>query len=545
MTAAAFFDLDRTLLPGASGPAFSRALRQVGVLPDRAIPGEGAVYKLFDLIGETLPSMFLARQAARAAKGWRVQQVREAGELAAEELDGAVPGFARLAVAQHRDEGRKVVVATTSPIDLVRPLAEVLGADELIATTYGVRDGCYDGTIDGRFVWGPGKLGAVRDWAAVNGVAVEESWAYSDSFYDFPLLNAVGTPIVVNPDPRLRLLAAARRWPVVHFDVPQRVPKVVGIEPQMVAQVIGRSPLFPWVHWDIDGTDNIPLTGPAILVANHRSYFDPLAVGRTVSEVHRPVRFLSKKEVLEAPVVGQLVASFGTIPVDRGSGSDEPLLAAAKALEAGEVVALMPQGTIPRGRALYDPELKGRWGAARLAALSKAPVDSDRALGDRSRLAPQPPLPRRPRRRAPAGRAGAGRSTGRAQVPQRRCGHQADHDRHPCAPAARGRGGQGADRRGDRSGDAGGPLGRCRRRDRPPSRHRLSAAGTDADRPGVRDPGPIVRSCGAPSGARPQFPDGIFRSLGSMSHFSSISWPISVSPLRSLVSVMSPIFPMM
>ena len=374
MTEAAFFDLDRTLVPGASGPAFSRALRQVGVLPERAIPGEGAVYKLFDLIGETLPSMFLARQAARAAKGWRVQQVREAGELAAEELDGAVPGFARLAVAQHRAEGRKVVVATTSPIDLVRPLAEVLGADELIATTYGVRNGCYDGTIDGRFVWGPGKLGAVRDWAAVNGVAVEESWAYSDSFYDFPLLNAVGTPIVVNPDPRLRLLAAARRWPVVHFDVPQRVPKVVGIEPQMVAQAIGRSPLFPWVHWDIDGTDNIPLTGPAILVANHRSYFDPLAVGRTVSEIHRPVRFLSKKEVLEAPVVGLLVASFGTIPVDRGSGSDEPLLAAAKALEAGEVVALMPQGTIPRGRALYDPELKGRWGAARLATLSKAPV---------------------------------------------------------------------------------------------------------------------------------------------------------------------------
>ena len=110
MTAAAFFDLDRTLLPGASGPAFSRALRQVGVLSDRTIPGEGAVYKLFDLIGETLPSMFLARQAARAAKGWSVAQVREAGELAAEELDGAVPGFARLAVAQHRDEGRKVVV---------------------------------------------------------------------------------------------------------------------------------------------------------------------------------------------------------------------------------------------------------------------------------------------------------------------------------------------------------------------------------------------------------------------------------------------------
>ena len=271
MTAAAFFDLDRTLLPGASGPAFSRALRQVGVLPDRAIPGESAVYKLFDLVGETLPSMLLARQAARAAKGWPVEKVQEAGELAAAELDGAVPGFARLAVAQHHAEGRKVAVATTSPADLVRPLAEVLGVDELIATTYGVRDGVYDGSIDGRFVWGPGKLAAVRDWAAGNGVAVEESWAYSDSFYDFPLLNAVGNPIVVNPDPRLRVLAAARRWPVVHFDVPTRVPKFGGVEPQMVAQAVGKMPVFPFVQWDIDGVDNIPLTGPAILVANHRS----------------------------------------------------------------------------------------------------------------------------------------------------------------------------------------------------------------------------------------------------------------------------------
>ena len=65
---------------------------------------------------------------------------------------------------------------------------------------------------------------------------------------------------------------------------------------------------------------------------------------------------------------------MGGIRVDRGTGSDEPLEAAADALAGGEVVAVMPQGTIPRGPAFFDPELKGRWGAARLAALSKAPV---------------------------------------------------------------------------------------------------------------------------------------------------------------------------
>ena len=68
------------------------------------------------------------------------------------------------------------------------------------------------------------------------------------------------------------------------------------------------------------------------------------------------------------------MSALGGIRVERGTGSDEPLLAAAAALEAGEAVALMPQGTIPRGRAFFEPELKGRWGAAKLAAMSGAPV---------------------------------------------------------------------------------------------------------------------------------------------------------------------------
>jgi putative phosphoserine phosphatase/1-acylglycerol-3-phosphate O-acyltransferase len=78
--------------------------------------------------------------------------------------------------------------------------------------------------------------------------------------------------------------------------------------------------------------------------------------------------------VFDVPVVGQLIKAFGGIRVDRGTGSDEPLLEAADALRAGEVVALMPEGTIPRGEAFFDPQLKGRWGAARLAHMSGAPV---------------------------------------------------------------------------------------------------------------------------------------------------------------------------
>lgn len=353
---------------------FSTMLKRVGVLPDRSIPGEALVFKFFDAIGETIPSMVATRQMARAASGWDRSLVQEAGRLAAERLVDEVPGFAKALIAKHHAEGRKVVMATTSPYDLVKPLADALGVDDVLATRYGEAGGRYDGTVDGFFVWGPGKLAAVREWSKRHGVDVAQSFAYSDSIYDVPLLSAVKFPTAINPDPRLRILAAIRRWPTQHFDVPLGVPKFGGLEPQRLIQMLARPELFPWVRFDIDGVDHIPATGPAIIVGNHRSYFDPLAIGMVMARSGRPVRFLGKKEVFDAPVVGQITSALGGIRVERGSGSDEPLAAAAEALAAGEVVALMPQGTIPRGYDFFEPELKGRWGAAKLAAQTRAPV---------------------------------------------------------------------------------------------------------------------------------------------------------------------------
>ncbi|HEY2997901.1 MAG TPA: HAD-IB family hydrolase [Acidimicrobiales bacterium] len=377
MTGAAVFDLDRTLLRGASGPVISQALRDAGVMSGRSIPGEGLVYRLFNLVGETRPSMILTRQAARFARGWRRDQVRDAGKQAAEVLAGAVQPFAHAIIDDHRAAGRRLVLATTTPDDMIRPLAERLGFDDVVATRYGVDgDGRYDGTIDGEFVWGRGKLQAVRDWAGREGVDLDASWAYSDSFYDAPLLAAVGHPVVVNPDPRMLALAVVRRWPVVNLDVPAGVPKlpVLDVEPQRVMQALMRPELLPWVRFDIDGVDRIPAEGPAIVVANHRSYFDPVALGMAAARSGRLPRFLGKKELFDAPVVGTVARALGGIRVDRASGSDDPLVEAAAALAAGELVAILPQGTIPRGRAFFDPELKGRWGAARLAAQAKVPV---------------------------------------------------------------------------------------------------------------------------------------------------------------------------
>jgi putative phosphoserine phosphatase / 1-acylglycerol-3-phosphate O-acyltransferase len=372
---AAFFDLDRTLLRGASGPVIGEALKQAGVT-DRSIPGEQLIYRFYDLFGENRPSMEVTRRAVRFAQGWVREQVQEAGELAADALAGALQPFAGPILEEHQKAGRPIVLATTTPYDLVKPLADALGFDAVVATRYGEKDGVYDGTLDGEFVWGAGKLRAIAEWAMENAIDLGESWAYSDSYYDIPMLSAVAHPVVVNPDPRMLVTALVRRWPVVHLDVPAGVPKlpVVNLEPQRALLAMARPELIPYARFDIKGVDNLPAEGSAIVVGNHRSYFDPMAMGLALAKHGRPVRFLGKKEVFDAPVVGQLARAMGGIRVERGTGSDEPLAAAALALEAGEMVAMMPEGTIPRGEAFFNPVLKGRWGAARLAAMTGAPV---------------------------------------------------------------------------------------------------------------------------------------------------------------------------
>jgi len=373
-TAAAIFDLDRTLLAGASGPIISSALKATGLMSDRNIPGEDLLFKVFNIVGENRPSMMLTKQAAKFAKGWARETAQAAGELAADELAANVQPFARVLIEEHRAAGRLVAIATTTPYDMVKPLADRLGIEHVIATRYGVKDGFYDGTINGPFVWGRGKVDAVKYWAKQHKVELRESYAYSDSFYDAALLGEVGHPVVVNPDPRMRVLAVARRWPTTYFDVPPGVPKLAGIEPQQAIMPFARAELLLYAKLDIQDFENIPLEGPAIICGNHRSYFDPLALGYAFAKRGRPVRFLGKKEVFDAPVVGDIASAMGGIRVERGTGSDEPLREAAAALSAGELVAIMPQGTIPRGKAFFDPELKGRWGAAKLSAMTGAPI---------------------------------------------------------------------------------------------------------------------------------------------------------------------------
>jgi putative phosphoserine phosphatase/1-acylglycerol-3-phosphate O-acyltransferase len=372
---AVFIDLDRTLLCRASGQILNRALMEEGVLPEgRSLPGDKILYAVNDRLGENLFSMGLVRAAARVAKGWQQEQVQAAGRRAVSALSGIVAPFAPQRLAAFRAEGHRLVLSTTTPADMIAPFAEAIGFDDLIATGYETKDGRYTGRLYDGFVWGTGKLRAVRAWAEENRVDLADCHACSDSIFDVPLLSSVGTPHAVNPDPSLTMVATARRWAVEYWDRPPGVPSVVGLEPYHMLRPFVRKFSFPYARFDIAGLENVPQRGPVLLASNHRSYFDVAALALVAREIGRPVRFLGKKEIFDAPVVGSIARAIGGIAVDRGSGSGEPLRAAESALKAGEVVIVLPQGTIPRGYDFFDPVLQGKTGTARLAASTGATV---------------------------------------------------------------------------------------------------------------------------------------------------------------------------
>jgi putative phosphoserine phosphatase/1-acylglycerol-3-phosphate O-acyltransferase len=376
---AAIFDLDRTLVRSSSTPALNQALFEQGVARRSSVPGQGVMMGLYDVFGESLPSMALARAAALMAKGWPVPDVRKAAELAADHLQQQVLPYVPALLESHRAAGRTLVLATTTPYDLISPLAARLGIDTVIATRYGRfldTQGVerYAGRLDGTFVWAVGKLRAVRQWADAEGIDLSRSWAYSDSIYDLPLLSSAGHAVAVNPDYRLHAVAVLRRWPILHLDSPPGVPKLLGAEPMDVGRMLFRHVALPFARFDIEGTENIPRRGPAIVAANHRSYFDPVAYGLAVFEAGRNPRGMAKKELFDAPLIGTLFRVSGAICVDRKSSGREAYRMAEAALHNGEVLIVTPQGTIPRGEAFFDPRLRGKSGAARLAAATGVPV---------------------------------------------------------------------------------------------------------------------------------------------------------------------------
>ena len=210
-----FFDVDHTLTRRSSGGRFVALAMQRRMLPLRllfVIPWYSFTYKLgvFRLrkFNNGFPYLHGMKRSVLEEIARESFETRLKNDLFA----GAIALVRRL-----REEGRHVVLATSSIDFIVQPLADHLGVASLLATSLEFEDGVCTGRFVGMPMFRREKKDRVLAWCAAEGVDPRECSFYSDSIYDMPLLEEVGTPVAVNPDFRLRRIARKRGWAIIEL----------------------------------------------------------------------------------------------------------------------------------------------------------------------------------------------------------------------------------------------------------------------------------------------------------------------------------------
>jgi HAD superfamily hydrolase (TIGR01490 family) len=218
VAAAAFFDLDRTLLRRSSALALAGSFRERGLISRRQLLQAAAWQLLFVARGASREAVRRAAEdGLRVLAGHRPEELRE---LVAEALESVLRPLVyaeplRL-VEHHRERGERVFIVSATLQEIVEAIAEDLGFDGALGTICEVRDGRYTGRAL-RALHAEAKADCLRAVAENDGFDLAECTAYSDSHTDLPFLEAVGHPVAVNPDRELRRVAADRGWPVLEF----------------------------------------------------------------------------------------------------------------------------------------------------------------------------------------------------------------------------------------------------------------------------------------------------------------------------------------
>jgi HAD superfamily hydrolase (TIGR01490 family) len=219
---AAFFDLDKTVIAKSSALAFGRPFYRDGLISRRDVV-KSAYAQLMFRLGGAGDEQAMARTRdylAALTKGWRVEQVQQiVAETLNELINPYIYAEAAALITEHQAAGRDVVLVSASGEEMVRPIGELLGIADVIATRMSIVDGRYSGEIE-LYAAGPNKVSEVRALAEARGYDLADCYAYSDSASDLPLLDAVGHPSAVNPDRALRRAAAENSWPVLEFRHP-------------------------------------------------------------------------------------------------------------------------------------------------------------------------------------------------------------------------------------------------------------------------------------------------------------------------------------
>jgi HAD superfamily hydrolase (TIGR01490 family) len=217
-SAAAFFDLDKTIIATSSATAFSRPFFAGGLITRRDVLRAAYAQFLF-LLGRADAEQtdrlraFLSSMVA----GWDVAQVSSiVNETLHQHIEPSVYAEAMALIEEHQAAGRDVVIVSASGAEVVEPIAAMLGADHVIATRLEIADGRYTGGM-AFYNFGENKATAILELATERGYDLAECYAYSDSETDAPMLDAVGHGAVVNPDRALRRMAVEHGWEALTF----------------------------------------------------------------------------------------------------------------------------------------------------------------------------------------------------------------------------------------------------------------------------------------------------------------------------------------
>lgn len=217
-SAAAFFDLDRTLISGSSAFYFGVAAWRNQLIPLTDLLRDGAEALSFKLFGATDERSESVRdRILQAVEGIDQAELIAMNEEIVPRILEKVRPESRGLIDMHHDAGRECWIVSASPQEIITPLATALGMEGGIGTRSAVVAGRYSGELDGPFVYGAGKAEAIEKLAAERGYDLQLSYAYSDSASDLPMMEMVGHPVAVNPDGPLQTVANQRGWPTVEF----------------------------------------------------------------------------------------------------------------------------------------------------------------------------------------------------------------------------------------------------------------------------------------------------------------------------------------
>jgi HAD superfamily hydrolase (TIGR01490 family) len=237
---AAFFDLDKTIISKSSSLALTRPLYRAGFVTRSQLLRGAYAQMVYLLLGADEKRMDRAKEGMLAlSKGWDRSELEDLiRETLEEVVDPYIYQEALDLMALHRALGRRIYIVSSSPEEIVRPLAERLEIWDVLATRAAIEDGKYTGELE-FYCYAEDKARAILEEAERQGIDLESSFAYTDSMTDLPMLEVVGNPVAVNPDRDLRKLAEERGWQIRDFRRPvpmrRRLPHVPKPSPSVAA----------------------------------------------------------------------------------------------------------------------------------------------------------------------------------------------------------------------------------------------------------------------------------------------------------------------